>query len=299
MPISSARCPTAARRRPSLQPAERNSLPPWASIRNQVCRPDLHRADRADPQHGREAEAERQSRAHQGQAGDLSRRTNSGGAGTTSRKIKGEWSSTRVLRKVHFRIASPPTAWPVLLRCRHAPAREASRRHDVGRGDARAPRRQLPALHLARRALPRGRRRRGAADPAKPAYLRRLLLGRNTPSSPADMIEKGLCAQSRGMTEDLSHDPPAGDGFNDRDTPCPCCGRVFHGVVRHRPTTTPTPGPTATAPSTGWRFSRSGEGTGLTTDLCTWGAHRFIRAVLPIPIRGSDKVFSFGPLGRG
>jgi len=96
------------------------------------------------------------------------------------------------------------------------------------------------------------------------------------------------------MIGDLSSDP-RWRRFNDRDTPCPCCGRIFHGVFDiaydH-----PDPWPHGNRAEHGLDILEVGEDR-LTADLCTWGDHRFIRAVLPIPIRGSEQVFSFGPWG--
>lgn len=96
------------------------------------------------------------------------------------------------------------------------------------------------------------------------------------------------------MTGDLSNDP-RWRRFNDRNAPCPCCGRVFQGVFDigydH-----PAPWPHGNRAEAGVDVMSVGEDS-LSSDLCAFGEHRFIRAVLPLPIRGSDQVFSFGPWG--
>ncbi|MXQ07730.1 DUF2199 domain-containing protein [Alphaproteobacteria bacterium GH1-50] len=91
------------------------------------------------------------------------------------------------------------------------------------------------------------------------------------------------------------NDDPRWRRFNDTSRPCPCCGRRFDGVFDigydH-----PDPWPHGNRSASGEDVLQVGE-DGLTADYCSWGQHRFIRAVLPLPIRGSDKVFAFGPWG--
>ena len=59
-PIWSVRSPTAARRPPSVSRMKAASPLAWASSRNQLYGPDLHRTDRTDPQYGRPVETERE-----------------------------------------------------------------------------------------------------------------------------------------------------------------------------------------------------------------------------------------------
>ena len=96
------------------------------------------------------------------------------------------------------------------------------------------------------------------------------------------------------MTDALS-DAPRWRGFTDRETPCPCRGRVFHGVFDiaydH-----PDPWPHGNRAAHGSDVLEVGADR-LTSDLCTRGEHRFIRPVLPLPINGSEGVLSFGPWG--
>ena len=68
--------------------------------------------------------------------------------GTTSRKIK-EMVLDAGAAEVHFRIASPPTAWPCFYGVDTPSAREAAGRHHVRRGNARASAGGQPALHHA------------------------------------------------------------------------------------------------------------------------------------------------------
>lgn len=96
------------------------------------------------------------------------------------------------------------------------------------------------------------------------------------------------------MIDDLSKDP-RWRRFNDRDSPCPCCGRVFHGVFDigydH-----PDPWPHGSRSESGLNVLRVGNDE-LGTDLCIWGEYRFIRCVLPLPIIGTDQRFAYGPWG--
>ena len=93
---------------------------------------------------------------------------------------------------------------------------------------------------------------------------------------------------------DLNEDP-RWRRFNDSTRPCPCCGRSFDGVFDigfdH-----PDPWPHGNRSETGADYMEAGDDS-LGTDLCKFGKYRFIRAVLPLPIKGTDQVFAFGPWG--
>ena len=79
--------------------------------------------------------------------------------------------------------------------------------------------------------------------------------------------------------------------FHDEERACPCCGRRFNGVFdigfEH-----PDAWPHGPLPE-GETEMQAGEDK-LGQDLCRLGERRFIRAILPLPIRGSDEVFHFG-----
>lgn len=81
--------------------------------------------------------------------------------------------------------------------------------------------------------------------------------------------------------------------FNDESRKCPCCGQSFNGIFDigydH-----PDCWPHGPLTETGTNALHVGEDR-LTSDLCRWQEHRFIRCVLSLPIRGSDEVFNFGP----
>lgn len=81
--------------------------------------------------------------------------------------------------------------------------------------------------------------------------------------------------------------------FNDTDYTCPCCGQSFGGVFDiaydH-----PACWPHDALSDSGQDVLQVGEDK-LSADLCRLGAHRFIRCVLPLPIRGCDERFYFGP----
>ncbi len=110
--------------------------------------------------------------------------------GTTSRKIK-EMILDAGAKEVHFRIASPPTAWPCFYGV-DTPQREKllaatmsedeMREHLAGR---------QPQVHLARRALPRrGRGQRAATMPAR--NIATPVFPANIPVAPSDQIDKGF-----------------------------------------------------------------------------------------------------------
>ncbi len=84
--------------------------------------------------------------------------------------------------------------------------------------------------------------------------------------------------------------------FNDENWACPCCGQSFSGVFDigfdH-----PDPWPHGSLRDSGKPEMQVGLDK-LSPDLCRWEDHRFIRCVLPLPIKGSDEVFHFGVWGR-
>lgn len=80
--------------------------------------------------------------------------------------------------------------------------------------------------------------------------------------------------------------------LNQRQYRCPCCGLSFNGLFDiaydH-----PDPWPHGNREKAGADAMEVG-GDLLSSDLCTFGEHRFIRCRLPIPILGSDQHFGFG-----
>lgn len=103
-------------------------------------------------------------------------------------------------------------------------------------------------------------------------------------------------AATRSINDAMDlNDDPRWRRFNDSNRPCPCCGRSFDGVFDigfdH-----PDPWPHGNRAETGADYMEAGDDN-LGTDLCRLGKYRFIRAVLPLPIKGSDQVFAFGPWG--
>lgn len=81
--------------------------------------------------------------------------------------------------------------------------------------------------------------------------------------------------------------------LQDADYACPCCGQSYGGVFDigyDHPDSWPHP---ARADS-GHEVLQIGDDK-LSADLCRVDDHRFIRCVLPLPVRGSDEVFCFGP----
>lgn len=79
--------------------------------------------------------------------------------------------------------------------------------------------------------------------------------------------------------------------FNDETRACPCCGRRFNGVFDigfDQPDDWPH----------GPRMDETDVIVGedrLSGDLCRHEGRHFVRAVLALPLRGSDEVFHFGP----
>ncbi|MFZ5961556.1 DUF2199 domain-containing protein [Thalassococcus sp. BH17M4-6] len=80
--------------------------------------------------------------------------------------------------------------------------------------------------------------------------------------------------------------------FNDPDRACPCCGQSFSGIFDigfDHPDAWPY----------GERLGDSGDDLTvgedrLGSDLCRLGPQRFVRCILPLPLRGSEEVFYFG-----
>ena len=96
--------------------------------------------------------------------------------GTTSRKIE-EMVREAGAAEVHFRIASPPTAWPCFYGV-DTPERDKLLAASMTEGgDARPPPRRLPSLRHPRWPLPRRRRALGPRPPRPPNTA--------TPASPA------------------------------------------------------------------------------------------------------------------
>lgn len=83
--------------------------------------------------------------------------------------------------------------------------------------------------------------------------------------------------------------------FHDRNWTCPCCGLGFSGVFDHG-CDHPDPWPHGDLRGSGKDLLRVGDDA-LSADLCCLGEDRFIRAIMPIPIRGSDRFFNFGVWG--
>ena len=88
-------------------------------------------------------------------------------------------------------------------------------------------------------------------------------------------------------------DDPRWQRFNDRAYTCPCCDRSFDGVFDigfdH-----PAPWPHGNRKDAGLDIMEVG-GDSLSQDICKMSEHRFLRAVLKLPIIGTDQVFAFGP----
>lgn len=80
--------------------------------------------------------------------------------------------------------------------------------------------------------------------------------------------------------------------FNDESRTCPCCGQSFNGIFDigfdH-----PDTWPHEALRDSGETELQVGEDR-LSADLCRVDEHRFIRCVLPLPLRGSDEHFCFG-----
>ncbi len=93
---------------------------------------------------------------------------------------------------------------------------------------------------------------------------------------------------------DLNSDP-RWRRFTQTKTPCSCCGRVFDGVFDigydH-----PDAWPHGNLADSGKDVLIIGEDT-LSGEYCRLGEYRFIRALITLPIKGSDAAFSFGPWG--
>ena len=83
--------------------------------------------------------------------------------------------------------------------------------------------------------------------------------------------------------------------FTGRATPCPCCGRSFSGVFDlsfdH-----PDAWPHGSRAASGQDWLAQGEDL-LGADLCQCDGQKYVRCVLPLPIRDSDQTFAFGVWG--
>ncbi|WP_168222966.1 DUF2199 domain-containing protein [Oceanicola sp. D3] len=95
-----------------------------------------------------------------------------------------------------------------------------------------------------------------------------------------------------GADPALDHDPRWAN-FLDPDYRCPCCGIASPGLIDlgfdH-----PDVWPHGNRGETGEVLMQHGRDR-LTTDLCRLGDSYFIRCILPVPIRGHDGYFCFGP----
>lgn len=79
--------------------------------------------------------------------------------------------------------------------------------------------------------------------------------------------------------------------LHDEDRTCPCCGRTFSGIIDlgyNHPDDWPH------GPREGETDLFVGDDR-LSADLCRLNGRHFIRCTLPLPIRGSDEHFAFGP----
>jgi amidophosphoribosyltransferase len=108
--------------------------------------------------------------------------------GTTSRKIK-EMILDAGAAEVHFRIASPPTAWPCFYGV-DTPEREKLLAATMSEEEMREHLASTPSVHLARRALPRRGRGEGR-DPNAPQYCDACFSG-DYPVRPTDMLARGF-----------------------------------------------------------------------------------------------------------
>ena len=83
--------------------------------------------------------------------------------------------------------------------------------------------------------------------------------------------------------------------FNDENWACPCCGQSFSGVFDigydH-----PDSWPHGSLRESGAQELQVGADK-LSSDLCRWDEHRFIKCVMPLPIKGSEEIFQFGAWG--
>ncbi|WP_428540423.1 DUF2199 domain-containing protein [Profundibacter sp.] len=91
----------------------------------------------------------------------------------------------------------------------------------------------------------------------------------------------------------LANDP-RWQRFNDASYLCKCCSQSFDGIydlVCNAPDV--WNGPPEQQPN----HTLTEDTDALTEDFCVMGDHRFVHCLLPIPIQGSDQVFSFGVWG--
>jgi amidophosphoribosyltransferase len=109
--------------------------------------------------------------------------------GTTSRKIK-EMLLDAGAREVHFRIASPPTAWPCFYGV-DTPQREKLLAATMSEDEMRAHLGVDSLKFISLDGLYRAAGEAGGRDPAAPAYCDACFSG-EYPVAPSDMIEKGF-----------------------------------------------------------------------------------------------------------
>jgi amidophosphoribosyltransferase len=109
--------------------------------------------------------------------------------GTTSRKIK-EMLLDAGAREVHFRIASPPTAWPCFYGV-DTPQREKLLAATMSEEEMRAHLGVDSLKFISLDGLYRAAGEAGGRDPAAPAYCDACFSG-EYPVAPSDMIEKGF-----------------------------------------------------------------------------------------------------------
>lgn len=96
-----------------------------------------------------------------------------------------------------------------------------------------------------------------------------------------------------GRANDTLARDPRWQRFISRDYVCPCCGQPSTGLYDlgfdH-----PDPWPYGSREDSGEDVLIVGT-NGLGRDLCIFKGGSYIRCILPLPIRGSDEVFAFGP----
>ena len=115
--------------------------------------------------------------------------------GTTSRKIK-EMILDAGAREVHFRIASPPTAWPCFYGV-DTPQREKLLAASMSEEEMRSHLGVTSLRFITLDGLYRAVGEAGGRDPAAPQYCDACFSG-EYPVAPSDMIEKGFKAKIAG-----------------------------------------------------------------------------------------------------
>ncbi len=93
--------------------------------------------------------------------------------------------------------------------------------------------------------------------------------------------------------ETLANDP-RWQRFNDASYQCKCCGQSFAGIYDLACNAPDVwNGPPEQHPN----HTLTEDADVLTEDFCVMGDYRFVRCILPIPIQGTEQVFSFGVWG--